>query len=259
MSDLVARILGVLDRGDRLAPFPDTLDLPAAYRLQHAVSAARIRRGARRVGCKIGFTNRRIWPVYGVDAPIWGPVWDATHHPGAGRLALGTLAEPRIEPEIVLRLSRAPGPGMDAATLATCIEAVAPGFEIVQSPFPGWRFRAPDTVAACALHGALVTGDWVEATPARLADLADFAASLSCDDAPVARGRGADVLDGGPVSALAHLVATLRQDPDAPPLAAGEMVSTGTLTDAQPVAPGQRWRFETDLAWLPALTLALTP
>ena len=28
------------------------------------------------VGRKIGFTNREIWPLYGVDAPMWAPLFD---------------------------------------------------------------------------------------------------------------------------------------------------------------------------------------
>ena len=30
------------------------------------------------VGRKIGFTNRAIWPKYGVYQPIWGTVYDRT-------------------------------------------------------------------------------------------------------------------------------------------------------------------------------------
>lgn len=256
MSDLVARLLGVLDRGGRLEPFPDGFDLDAGYGLQHAVSAARAGRGERRVGRKIGFTNRTIWPTYNVDAPIWGPVWDSTLFDGA-RLALGHRPEPRIEPEVVLRLGRVPVPGMGADDLAGCIEAVAPGFEIVQSPYPGWKFRAPDTVAAFGLHGALVTGEWVAATPERLAELADFAAVLEQGHAIIDRGRSADVLGGGPMAALAHLVQVLAADAGAAPLAAGEVITTGTLTGAWPVAPGQVWRMQTGLDWLPDLELAL--
>ena len=33
----------------------------------------------------------------------------------------------------------------------------------------------------------------------------------------------------------------LARDPDNPPLAAGEIVSTGTLTRALPVKPGETW------------------
>ena len=54
-------------------------------------------------------------------------------------------------------------------------------------------------------------------------------------------GAARNVLGGGPMAALAHLVAELAADPLAPPLAAGEIVSTGTLTRALPVAAGERW------------------
>lgn len=53
-------------------------------------------------------------------------------------------------------------------------------------------------------------------------------------------GRAENVL-GGPLSALRHLVGLLANDPFNPPLAAGEIVSTGTLTKAMPVAPGEVW------------------
>ncbi len=46
---------------------------------------------------------------------------------------------------------------------------------------------------------------------------------------------------GGPLRALAHLAGLLAQDPHNPPLQAGEIVTTGTLTRAFPVAPGERW------------------
>jgi 2-oxo-3-hexenedioate decarboxylase len=68
------------------------------------------------------------------------------------------FAEPRIEPEIVFKLALAPTLGMDETALLDCVDWVAHGFEIVQSIFPGWKFSAPDTVAAFGLHGALLIG-----------------------------------------------------------------------------------------------------
>jgi len=52
------------------------------------------------------------------------------------------------------------------------------------------------------------------------------------------------VLDS-PFLSLAFLVEILAEQKESPPLAAGEIVSTGTLTDAHPVKPGERW--STDL------------
>ncbi|NBO20261.1 MAG: hydratase, partial [Proteobacteria bacterium] len=40
--------------------------------------ALRLARGERGRGFKLGFTNRSIWPIYGVYAPIWGTVYDST-------------------------------------------------------------------------------------------------------------------------------------------------------------------------------------
>jgi 2-oxo-3-hexenedioate decarboxylase len=49
---------------------------------------------------------------------------------------------------------------------------------------------------------------------------------------------------GGPVSALSHLVDILARDQVNPPLAAGEIVKTGTLTRALPVSAGETWTTE---------------
>jgi len=40
---------------------------------------------------------------------------------------------------------------------------------------------------------------------------------------------------------LRHVVGVLARDPFNPPLAAGEIVTTGTLTRALPIASGQTW------------------
>ena len=43
---------------------------------------------------------------------------------------------------------------------------------------------------------------------------------------------------------MKHIVVLLARDPANPPIAAGEIVTTGTLTRAFPVASGQRWSTE---------------
>jgi 2-oxo-3-hexenedioate decarboxylase len=220
-----------------LAPFSDTapLTLPDAY-------AAAARLAAQRgpsVGRKIGFTNRALWPRYGVDGPIWGHVHASTLADPDAPVPLVGLMEPRIEPEIVLGLAAAPA-SSDPADLAAALDWVAPGFEIVQSPYPGWRFDTADAVAAGALHGRLIVGPRVPAGSVAPELLPELGLSLLRNGEPMESGRGANAL-GGPLAALGHLVETLAADPAAPPLAAGEMVSTGTLTDAFPVAGQETW------------------
>ncbi|HEX7157065.1 MAG TPA: decarboxylase [Burkholderiaceae bacterium] len=250
-SRAVAReALAALEGGRQIGPFSARIagfDLAAGYRAAAAVRELRIARGETPIGRKIGFTNRTIWAEYGVWAPIWGYVYDRTVHDlgGAAGLgfSLGGLLEPRIEPEVVFGLGAAPIAGMDEAALLGCVQWVAHGFEIVQSIFPGWKFAAADTVAGFGLHGALLIGPRhpVAATSrALLAALPQFEIDLLRDGAIQDRGRGVNVLDG-PLSALRHLVEALALDPAQPPLAVGEVVTTGTLTRAFPVSPGQTW------------------
>ena len=45
----------------------------------------------------------------------------------------------------------------------------------------------------------------------------------------------------GPLSAVKHFLDLLANDSENEPLAAGEVVTTGTVTKAWPIAPGERW------------------
>ena len=65
------------------------------------------------------------------------------------------------------------------------------------------------------------------------------------------------MLGGGPLSALRHLVHILANDPESPPLRAGEIVATGTLTRALPVAPSERWSTALEGLPLPEMSLDL--
>jgi 2-oxo-3-hexenedioate decarboxylase len=146
---------------------------------------------------------------------------------------------------------------MDETALLSCVDWVAHGFEIVQSIFPQWQFSAADTVAANGLHGALLIGprhkiglraaEWQNALTA-------FEIDLLCDGRVIDRGHSANVLDG-PVSALRHLVGLLARDPINPPPAAGEIVTTGTLTRAMPVKSCETWSTALDGIALDAIRL----
>ena len=239
-------------------------DLDAAYRDALAVRALRIARGERPLGFKVGFTNRGIWPVYQVYAPVWGSVWDhsVVFCEGEGRLSLQHICEPRIEPEAVFGLRRdvSATDGLDA--LFDAIDWVAPGFEVVQSHLPGWVFEAADTVADGALHARLLVGRPVpvrsvapDAAGLQVA-LAACRVRLQRDGRTIDGGCGSAVLDD-PLSALRHVVQALADQPGAPTLRAGDVITTGTWTDAWPVEPGQTWQADFDAPLTP-LTVRFT-
>jgi 2-oxo-3-hexenedioate decarboxylase len=248
LDTIAAEAAGALINTRQISPFssrPDGLSIEDAYRVTPLVRKIYEERGSKAVGRKIGFTNRTIWEQYGVYQPIWGYVFDETtkHLAETETLALHPFSEPRIEPEIMFGLGSAPSADMDELALSSCIAWIALGFEIVQSIFPGWKFTAADTIAANGVHGALLIGPRQPFTPRATEwrrTLSGFEIDLNCNGRLIDRGRAGNVLDG-PLSALHHLVGLLASDPVNPPLAAGEIVSTGTLTKAMPIAPGEVW------------------
>ena len=107
--------------------------------------------------------------------------------------------------------------------------------------------------------GALVVGPAIPLTArnreALAAALPTFTLTLRRGRSVVERGVGANVL-GGPAHALAHLARVLGGQPQFPPLAAGEIVTTGTITDAWPVAGRETWTSDYGVLGLPGLTLS---
>ncbi len=71
-----------------------------------------------------------------------------------------------------------------------------------------------------------------------------------------AQGGGKNVLRS-PALCLAEL-ASARERQGLPPLGAGALVSTGTLTESQPIAAGERWSARADGLPVAALVLTVT-
>src|SRR5262249_15227913 len=261
---IAARLIAAQDSVTTILPItaglPD-FSVADAYAVLAEIEARRRSQGWQPVGRKIGFTNRTIWPRYGVFRPMWAHMWTHSVHfarRNRATLALASFAQPRIEPEVAFKLS-APMPATgDPAVVLARVEWIAPSFEIVQSHFPDWKFAAPDCTAACGLHGALVVGTPVAVTDDNrrhfAAALPGFALTLSRGDTVVDRGVGANVLDS-PALALAHLPRLAAAQPHFPPLMAGEIVTTGTVTDAWPVAPGETWSSDYGTLGLAGLTV----
>jgi 2-oxo-3-hexenedioate decarboxylase len=240
--------LAVLWTGRQIEPFTGrylAFTLADAYRVARMIRDERAARGEPPVGRKIGFTNRSAWPKFGGRAPIWGPIYSTTVHDlgPASQATLAGLAEPRIEPEIIFGLAASPTPDMDERALAGCIAWVAHGFEIVHSIYPGWTPLPADAVVGFGMHASLWIGPR-HPFPSRASEwtgeLATFDVELFRNEVLIDRGRGANVLDG-PLSALRALIDVLAADTHNPPLAPGEIVTTGSLTRAPPIAAGEVW------------------
>ena len=138
------------------------------------------------------------------------------------------------------------------------VEWLALGFEVVQCPYPDWQFKPADLIATFGFHGALVYGEKQSVdNPRKLAEaLVNTKASLYKEDTLVQEGGGTNVVDS-PAAALGHLANLIAADNGATPLAAGELVTTGTLTAAPALGTGETYRVSVTELALPDLTLHL--
>lgn len=242
------------------------LSLPDAYDIVKSTMDVRIAQGETVAGRKIGFTNRRIWSRYGevepIQTPIWTPIFNETVRfavDNRGIQSLQGALQPRLGPELVFRLERTPAADATIEELAECVEWMAHAFEIVVCPFPDWKFELADSIAAFGLHGSLIIGEPRVLSAASRRNLGEVLAhaslSLSCSNQLRSAGYGSDVL-GSPLHALWHLHRLLLTQPQFSPLAAGEIVTTGTWTDVCPIVAGETWTSAFSGLVLPGLTIS---
>ncbi|MEM8663249.1 MAG: fumarylacetoacetate hydrolase family protein [Pseudomonadota bacterium] len=251
-SHLAGEVFTAISTATQIAPLTgrvDGFDLNMAYAIASEVRALR---DEAVVGHKIGFTNRTLWERYGVNAPMWGDMTASSVTPlDETPVALAPYSEPRLEPEVALKLKRSPNPGLDDEALLGCIEWFAPAFEIVQSIYPGWAFKLADCAAANGLHGRLLLGPTVPAGP-WAHDMAAITLQLMKNGELIEVGHGHNVL-GGPLLALRHFVEA-RLAHGAAPLSVGDIITTGTLTDAWSLSPGDRFEAIYSASPLPAIS-----
>jgi 2-oxo-3-hexenedioate decarboxylase len=266
--ELARELVAALDAGKTIpsiAARNPGFDWDEAYRVLAEILRLRRARGERTLGRKIGFTNRNIWAEYGATAPIWAHVYDTTVISARDHRATVSLRgsiQPRLEPEICFKLRAPLAAGIeDPRRVLDSIEWLAPSFEIVDCRFADWKFQSAESAADCALHWRLIVGTPREIREgdrtALVDELHDCKVTLKRNGALADRGTGANAL-GHPASALAHLAAVLARQPQFEPLAAGEIITTGTLTAALPIKAGETWTSEYEGLPVTGLALAFT-
>ncbi len=81
----------------------------------------------------------------------------------------------------------------DTSEILASIDWIANGIEIVQSHFPGWKFKAADTIADWGLHATLIVGEPLEMKRFGenvVSDIEDFTVTLSCGGDVREQGKG---------------------------------------------------------------------
>ena len=154
------------------------LTLDEAYAVEAELARRRHAAGHATAGRKVGFANKALWRVMGLRTVAWASMYDDTVHHAATNdtsLQVGRMFSPKIEPEIVMKM----GTGLDGVSQTRPrteraagapaeaplenVEWIALGFEVIDCPFPEWKFKPVDFVAAYGFHAALIVG-----TPVRI-------------------------------------------------------------------------------------------
>ena len=206
------------------------LDLELAYAVQEA-GVRLLAAGERPVGFKLGLTSRAKQAQMGVDEPLYGELTDAMLLDVGEPLDTGRLIQPRVEPEIAFLLGAdLAGERVGAAQVLAATAAVAPAIDVLDSRYAGYDFTLPDVVADNASAARLVLGG--VRRPSTGSTCAWSAASWSRAGRSGRPPPGAAL--GHPAAAVAWLVRALHRGGG---LAAGDVVLSGGLTEAVPVAP----------------------
>src|SRR5580700_9668208 len=264
---LARELLSAYQTGQMVAVPPSArpgFDLNAAYGVETTLKQFREADGHKAVGRKVGYANKAMWRVFKLETLVWAHMYDDTVHYSDNNLATLALQHTRslkVEPEIVFGLKQSvTGEHQDAAGALASVDWLAVGFEIIDCPFPEWKFQPSDFVASFGLHAALVIGEQVQMKPDLIATLVDqlprFKVRMSKNGELVEEGSGRNCLRS-PALCLAELGAAIARRFPSHPLSAGEIVSSGTLTAGHPTDRGDLWKVEVDGLALPPLTLRL--
>ena len=222
-------------------------DLPAAYAVEAELARLRRADGHVSVGRKVGYANKAVWRMLKLDTLVWAHMYDDTVRyavDGVATLSLEHPIAPKIEPEIVFKLKR-------AARLPTW---TPPPYSKPWNGSPS----ASRSSTACLRTGSFnrpisspptdCTSRWSSgdrspvdrniAGACRAA--ARFTVRLLKNGQLVSEGSGKNSLRS-PALCLAELASAIARQAAAEPLAPGELVSSGTLTESQPIAAGDVW------------------
>ncbi|MFE7610416.1 2-keto-4-pentenoate hydratase [Streptomyces celluloflavus] len=200
-----------------------------AYAIQAALLARREARGERIVGVKLGFTSKAKMAQMGVSDVIVGRLTDGMRIADGDDVDLSRFIHPKAEPEVAYRLCRDVDLDDPLTDIESCVDALAPAIEIIDSRYRDFRFTYTDVVADNTSAAGFVIGPWRP-----VESVANRAVRLRTGETE-AVGSTAAIL-GDPVHALHALLDMCRRRRI--PLRAGQVVLAGAATAAVPLAAG---------------------
>jgi 2-oxo-hept-3-ene-1,7-dioate hydratase len=204
--------------------FPN-MEIEDAYRIQDLWAQARIAKGARVIGHKIGLTSRAMQMASKMTEPDYGRIFDDALYNDGAQIRAQAFLKPRLEVELAFIMAEdLQGPGARIYDVMRATEFVLPALEIID-----YRTEVPrmitDTIADNAAFGAIVIGG--RTIRPMDTDIRWVGATLSKNGIIEESGVSAAVM-GHPAAGIAWLVNKLHAV-DAG-LKKGQIVLSGSFT-----------------------------
>jgi 2-keto-4-pentenoate hydratase len=232
LAAAIAEFDAARQRGEYFpAAWFDRLSLDDSYRIQLALIE---RRGARRVGWKVGLTATAIQQQFKVHEPVFGCLL------ADGRLDSGhvfrrdELIEPGFENELCIVMGSDLSANATRDDVAAAVARIHPAFEIIETRGDLTRQLAL-ALADNAQQKGFVLGPAVER--AALPELDAVTVKVRINGAEAAAADGSAVL-GHPYNSVAWLAAKLAQFGEK--VRAGDHVMSGSFTRQFPLNRGDR-------------------
>jgi 2-keto-4-pentenoate hydratase len=215
---------------------PRTVD--EAYAAQEALAAIWTPLYGKVAGLKIATTTKVMQALMGIDHPCGGMIYERRIHNAPHRLRLADYVHVVIECELAVRVSRTldrKAKPYSRDEVRQAVAAVMPAFELIEDRNAVYKgSRATSLIADNAWNGGIVLGAPV-AVPGDM-DLNGLKGRLAIDGQPAREGPTDD-----PMGALAWVVNLAAER--GRPLAAGQVVITGSVIPTLPISAGQDFRF----------------
>jgi len=211
-----------------------------AYAVQNAICTAKLARGRRVIGWKIGLTSKAMQYALGIDIPDSGILFDDMAFDHGATVPAGRFIQPRIEAEIAFVLKSAIG-GADVTRdeVIAATDYVAPAIEILDTRIvrvdaeTGKSRSVFDTISDNAANAGIVLGPQRHAVDAF--DLRWVGAITTRDGAVEETGLGAGVLND-PVESVVWLARRMAQYGQS--IEPGQVILSGSFIRPVECPPG---------------------
>ena len=205
-----------------------------AYDIQWTARAAKVERGHKIVGMKMGLTSQAKMKQMGVANPCYGYLADYFAYGDGAEIKIDELIHPKVEAEIAFVLkSDLSGPGCHIGDVLAATDFVMPAVEVIDSRYKDFKFDLKSVIADNSSSSRYVTGGRMR--DIKDLDLKTLGVVMEINGEIVEVGAGAAVL-GHPATAIAMLANMLSERGEI--LKAGEYILSGAITAAVSVKKG---------------------